>query len=80
MAYSRRLTCCYRGDECLYLHPDYIDCTTLKGESVHSAKGTRTLLDVRVSMVRLPSIGRAAAGQTGFTCMRLTAARWQISA
>ena len=49
MAYSRRLTCCYRGDECLYLHPDYIDCTTLKGESVHSAKGTRTLLDVRVS-------------------------------
>ena len=70
MAYSRRLTCCYRGDECLYLHPDYIDCTTLKGESVHSAKGTRTLLDVRVSD------GTAAF----FTCMRLTAARWQISA
>lgn len=49
MAYSRRLTCCYRSDECLYLHPDYLDCTTLKGESVPSAKGTHTLLDVRVS-------------------------------
>ena len=42
-----RLTCCYRGDECLYLHPDYLDCTTLKGESVRSAKSG--LLDVRVS-------------------------------
>lgn len=42
-----RLTCCYRGDECLYLHPDYWDCTTLKGESVRSAKSG--LLDVRVS-------------------------------
>lgn len=49
MAYSRRLTCCYRGGECLYLHPDYLDCTTLKGESVHPANGGRTLLDVRVT-------------------------------
>ncbi|WP_302443588.1 hypothetical protein [Paraprevotella xylaniphila] len=44
-----RLICCYEDGDGLYLHPDYLDCTTLKGESVPSAKGTRTLLDVRVA-------------------------------
>ena len=46
--YARhRLICCYEDGDGLYLHPDYLDCTTLKGESVHSTKSG--LLDVRVS-------------------------------